>query len=107
MKGAKASRDRHAGLDFAAEESIWKRALRDAVRDPDDLVNLLGLPESFRPGARRATRLFPFLVPRSFVARMRRGDPNDPLLRQVRIRSGSGERPNTDDQEPQAAAGTP
>ena len=27
--------------------------------------------------------MFPMRVPRSFVARMRRGDPTDPLLRQV------------------------
>ena len=33
--------------------------------------------------ARQAARLFPMRVPRSFVARMRRGDPADPLLRQV------------------------
>ena len=30
-----------------------------------------------------AVRRFPLRVPRGYVARMRRGDPNDPLLRQV------------------------
>ncbi len=33
--------------------------------------------------ARAAARLFPLRVPRAFVARMRKGDPDDPLLRQV------------------------
>ena len=33
--------------------------------------------------ARRRTSTFPLLVPRGFVARMRKGDPHDPLLRQV------------------------
>ncbi|NBW89513.1 MAG: hypothetical protein EBR51_06330 [Gammaproteobacteria bacterium] len=35
------------------------------------------------PGARRAAEVFGLRVPRSFVARMRVGDPHDPLLRQV------------------------
>ena len=61
----------------------WKRALAEAVRDADELVDLLGLPEDLRAGARRTARLFPLVVPRSFIARMRPGDPADPLLRQV------------------------
>ena len=61
----------------------WKSALREAVRDPDELVDLLGLPEAIREGARRAAARFPLLVPRGFVARMRPGDPADPLLRQI------------------------
>ncbi len=36
---------------------------------------------SSRPG--RAAARFPLRVPRGYVARMRRGDPHDPLLRQV------------------------
>jgi len=65
------------------EGKSWKRALSDAVRDPDELVDLLRLPESLRPGARRAASRFPLVVPRDFLARMRSGDSHDPLLRQV------------------------
>jgi EF-P beta-lysylation protein EpmB len=61
----------------------WKQALAAAARDPDELVDFLGLPEGLREGARRAARLFPLRVPRDFLARMRPGDPGDPLLRQV------------------------
>ena len=61
----------------------WHRALAEAVRDPDELVDLLRLPELYREGARRAARLFPLLVPRDYLARMQPGDPCDPLLRQV------------------------
>ncbi len=53
------------------------------MRDPDELIDLLGLPDGLREPARRAARLFPLVVPRDFIARMRPGDPRDPLLRQV------------------------
>lgn len=59
------------------------RSLAEAVRDADELISLLGLPDDLRQPARRAALSFPLLVPRSFVARMRPGDPGDPLLRQV------------------------
>ncbi len=70
-------------LGPATAEPAWKRALREAVRDPDELIDLLSLPETFREPARRAARLFSLAVPRALVARMRPGDPGDPLLRQV------------------------
>ena len=61
--------------------------MRDAVRDPSELARLLELPEeSLVPVAGRdapAFENFPLFVPRGFVARMRKGDPDDPLLRQV------------------------
>jgi EF-P beta-lysylation protein EpmB len=47
------------------------------------LCRLLDLPEDFAANAREAARQFPLFAPRGFVARMRPGDSNDPLLRQV------------------------
>jgi EF-P beta-lysylation protein EpmB len=67
----------------------WQRELAEAVRDPLELLSLLGLsPPDLGPGITagsllQATRGFALRVPRSFVARMRPGDPADPLLRQV------------------------
>ena len=61
----------------------WQADFAAAVTDPAELASLLGLPESWVAPAREAARMFPMRVPRSFVARMRRGDPTDPLLRQV------------------------
>jgi EF-P beta-lysylation protein EpmB len=61
----------------------WQRELADAVRDPDELCRLLALDPAIAVAARRATGDFPLLVPRGFVARMRPGDPLDPLLLQV------------------------
>ncbi len=61
----------------------WKRLWRDAVRDPQELLALLEL-EARVPGlSAAAAGQFPLRVPRGFVARMRLGDPHDPLLRQV------------------------
>jgi len=62
---------------------IWRDQLRQAVRDPDRLMELLALPENLRGAARRAAELFPLVVPHAFLARMRPGDPDDPLLRQI------------------------
>jgi L-lysine 2,3-aminomutase len=66
----------------------WKRLWREAVRDPGELLDLLGLRGAV-PGISEAAAAptanghFPLRVPRGFVARMRHGDPHDPLLRQV------------------------
>jgi len=61
----------------------WQRALQDAVTDPAELLGLVGLGPQWLEPARAAARQFPLRVPRGFVARMRRGDPRDPLLLQV------------------------
>mgnify|MGYP003601656728 FL=1 len=61
----------------------WQQALREAVRDPRELLDLLGLDRLAPRLSDEAMFQFPLRVPRGFVARMRRGDPNDPLLRQV------------------------
>jgi len=65
----------------------WRRALAEAVSSVGELLTVLDLaeerlPPHLRP-ADEAARDFPLRVPRSFVARMRRGDPADPLLLQV------------------------
>jgi len=63
----------------------WRRHLAVAVRDIDELLGLLDLDvETLGVDATaQASRRFPLRVPRGFVARMHRGDPDDPLLRQV------------------------
>ena len=72
----------HAPLQHPAPRR-WQAAWREAVRDPRELLAMLGL-ESLAVGwSEAAARQFPLRVPRGFVARMRHGDPADPLLRQV------------------------
>ena len=61
----------------------WQSQLARAITDPADLLTAAGLGEEWLPAARAAARLFPLRVPRGYVARMRKGDPHDPLLRQV------------------------
>ena len=61
----------------------WRRELAEAFRDPGELARFLGLDGGVAAEAVSSTAGFPFLVPRGFAARMRRGDPADPLLLQV------------------------
>lgn len=61
----------------------WQTALAQVVTDPSELLRLVGLGEEWREAAEAAAKAFPLRVPRGFVARMRSGDPADPLLRQV------------------------
>jgi L-lysine 2,3-aminomutase len=60
----------------------WRRLWRESVSDPRELLRLLGL-ESLAHRLPPGDAGFPLRVPRGFVARMRHGDPDDPLLRQV------------------------
>jgi EF-P beta-lysylation protein EpmB len=63
----------------------WRRHLSGVVRNLGELLDLVGLDaEVFGIGATSQAALrFPLRVPRGFVSRMRPGDPEDPLLRQV------------------------
>ena len=64
-------------------DSPWLAAMKTAVRDPAQLCRLLELPAGYESAAVRAARSFALFAPRGYIARMKRGDPNDPLLRQV------------------------
>jgi EF-P beta-lysylation protein EpmB len=61
----------------------WRQEMKDAVRDPVALCELLDLPAEFAQRAIAASQSFSLFAPRPFVARMRPGDTADPLLRQV------------------------
>ena len=61
----------------------WREALKDSVRDAGELCRLVGLPSEYAVRAAAAARDFPVFAPRAYIARMRPGDPRDPLLRQV------------------------
>ncbi|HEX4299592.1 MAG TPA: EF-P beta-lysylation protein EpmB [Gammaproteobacteria bacterium] len=61
----------------------WQTEMAEAVRDPRELLALLQLDPAWLEPAKRAAAMFPLRVPRAFLARMAKGDPADPLLRQV------------------------
>ena len=61
----------------------WQQLWRDAIRDPAELLEILALPDLAGRVSAAAAAQFAMRVPRGFAARMRRGDPHDPLLRQV------------------------
>ena len=61
----------------------WQTLLSQAITEPEQLLHELRLPQSLLPVAARASSEFKLRVPRGFLARMRQGDPDDPLLRQI------------------------
>ena len=63
--------------------SSWQEELANAISHPEQLLSLLGLDNSLLSNALRASETFALRVPHSFVSRMERGNPEDPLLKQV------------------------
>lgn len=61
----------------------WQQALADAVTNVPDLLAAVGLSDRADELCAKPSARFPLRVPRGFIARMRHGDANDPLLRQV------------------------
>ena len=65
------------------QPSRWQSELSEAISSPEELIATLGLDPGLLPAAHKAAASFRLRVPRGYVARMRVGDPADPLLRQV------------------------
>ena len=66
----------------SATPAAWQRQLADALRTPQQLLSRLEIPHQ-SDAKTLVDSEFRMLVPESFVRRMKRGDPQDPLLRQV------------------------
>jgi EF-P beta-lysylation protein EpmB len=66
-----------------AQPLRWQELWRDAVTDPRELLALLDLSHRADELVAPSDTGFAMRVPRGFVARMRKGDANDPLLLQV------------------------
>lgn len=71
------------GTHSLQQTPLWQTSLARAITDPEELLRLLDLPLDSLPASLMASQEFRLRVPRGFAARMRKGDPNDPLLRQV------------------------
>lgn len=61
----------------------WQQELAAGIADPHELLRLLEVEPRTLPVPVLTAAPFPMRVPHAYVARMRRGDPLDPLLRQV------------------------
>ncbi len=70
-------------LKAANPAQPWQQALANSIRTPEALLAALELSAEQLPAIFNGGDKFPLRVPHSFVARMKKGDPNDPLLRQV------------------------
>ena len=68
---------------LASVEQNWINQLANGISDPETLLKQLQIdPQPWSAGF-RARKLFAQRVPQSFIDRMEKGNPNDPLLRQV------------------------
>lgn len=76
---------------IASTPRHWQHQLSAAVRDPVALCHRLGLDTAWLDGARRGHALFEVRVPEAYLARIARGDPDDPLLRQVLPQMAEGD----------------
>ncbi|MCJ2378138.1 EF-P beta-lysylation protein EpmB [Vibrio sp. ZSDZ34] len=64
-------------------EQNWLKQLSNAISDPSTLLKELEIDLEPWEAGLAARKLFPMRVPQSFVDRMEKGNPQDPLLRQV------------------------
>lgn len=65
------------------DEKSWQKDLRDVVTEPEQLLRRLNIAPDDYLQHFKARKLFPVRVPLSFINRMKLGDFNDPLLKQV------------------------
>ncbi|MEM9254263.1 MAG: EF-P beta-lysylation protein EpmB [Pseudomonadota bacterium] len=70
-------------LTTLPEPRSWQQELRDLISNPAELLQILELTPEQVDLSEAACEDFPLRVPRCFAARMKAGDPHDPLLRQV------------------------
>src|SRR5438105_3919639 len=61
----------------------WKKSLKEAITDPQELFACLELDPTELPEIQAAAALFGLKVPRGLVARMKKGNIHDPILQQI------------------------
>ena len=70
-------------LDLNFPKTSWQKALSNAISQPHELLTLLNLDPQLIADEFDIDSPFPLKVPHSFVARMKKGQPKDPLLLQI------------------------
>ncbi len=69
--------------DKSLQAQDWQKELSMLINDPEQLLSMLGLDRSLLDNALLANRDFQLRVTPSYASRIKKGDSNDPLLRQV------------------------
>jgi len=64
-------------------DKSWQQQQADALREPARLLQQLALPDSLLAPAEAAGARFSLRVPAAWLARIEKGNPADPLLRQI------------------------
>lgn len=65
------------------QSATWQKLLANGITTPAELLALLNVDPNLLPDAILAAQSFALRVPLGFVARMEKGNINDPLLKQV------------------------
>ncbi len=70
-------------INYLGSQKNWQSQLSDTINRLDELLTLLELPQLLETSYNPKQNNFPLRVPRAFVEKMEKGDPNDPLLLQI------------------------
>ncbi len=64
-------------------DTPWQQLFSESLLTPEQLVQRLALPEALLTEIKQASELFQLRVPAPYLNRIKKGDINDPLLKQV------------------------
>ena len=70
-------------VNNTADLPTWQKELANAVKNPLQLLEILEIEQENDLISQLARKQFPMLVPLPFVKKMKKGNINDPLLKQV------------------------
>ncbi len=71
--------------DFASQTTGWKQSLAQSIRSYNELLDFCELDPLRLPQARLIKHDFPLMVTRHYASLIEKGNPEDPLLKQVLI----------------------
>lgn len=64
-------------------QSDWQQTLTQSITSPHTLLRYLNLPDDLLEGALQANQQFRLFAPIPYLERIEKGNPQDPLLRQI------------------------
>lgn len=65
------------------DNTTWQQLLSHTINDSQQLIDLLGLPQDYLEGANTGAAEFSLKAPLPYLRKIKKGDINDPLLRQI------------------------